>query len=93
MFTAGGLGPDNVAQCVLDVAPMAVDASSGMEKVKGVKDPELVAFSLFLSLFLPLSLPPSLPPSYLPPSNVCGGGGALCLSLPLSAYLSLSVSL
>jgi phosphoribosylanthranilate isomerase len=31
-----------VAQCVLDVCPMAVDASSGMEKVKGVKDPELV---------------------------------------------------
>ena len=29
-------------QCVLDVNPMAVDASSGMEKVKGVKDPELV---------------------------------------------------
>mmetsp|Transcript_20069 Transcript_20069/g.29460 ORF Transcript_20069/g.29460 Transcript_20069/m.29460 type:complete len:177 (-) Transcript_20069:228-758(-) len=42
MFTAGGLGGDNVAQCVLDVSPMAVDASSGMEKVKGVKDPELV---------------------------------------------------
>jgi len=42
MFTAGGLGPSNVAQCVLDVNPMAVDASSGMEKVKGVKDPELV---------------------------------------------------
>lgn len=42
MFTAGGLGPENVAQCVLDVNPMAVDASSGMEKVKGVKDPELV---------------------------------------------------
>lgn len=42
MFTAGGLGPANVAQCVLDVNPMAVDASSGMEKVKGVKDPELV---------------------------------------------------
>jgi len=33
MFTAGGLGGDNVAQCVLDVSPMAVDASSGMEKV------------------------------------------------------------
>lgn len=42
MFTAGGLGPDNVAQCVVEVNPMAVDASSGMEKVKGVKDPELV---------------------------------------------------
>ena len=42
MFTAGGLGPSNVGQCVLDVDPMAVDASSGMEKVKGIKDPELV---------------------------------------------------
>ena len=41
-FIAGGLAPGNVAQCVQMTRPLAVDASSGMEKVKGVKDPELV---------------------------------------------------
>mmetsp|Transcript_43383 Transcript_43383/g.98716 ORF Transcript_43383/g.98716 Transcript_43383/m.98716 type:complete len:542 (+) Transcript_43383:136-1761(+) len=41
-FIAGGLAPGNVALCVQETRPFAVDASSGMEKTKGVKDPELV---------------------------------------------------
>lgn len=41
-FVAGGLSGDNVAQCVSKVRPFAVDASSGMEVTKGVKDAGLV---------------------------------------------------
>ena len=42
IMLAGGLGPDDVATAVTTVRPAGVDASSGLEKRPGDKDPELV---------------------------------------------------
>ena len=41
-MAAGGLNPDNVAEAVSILRPHVVDASSGVERRVGVKDPARV---------------------------------------------------
>ena len=43
LVLAGGLTPANVAARIRAVRPFAVDVSSGIERERGTKDPELIA--------------------------------------------------
>jgi len=42
VLLAGGLGPENVAQAVADVKPLAIDLNSGVEIAPGRKDRALI---------------------------------------------------
>jgi len=42
LVLAGGLRPENVADAIAQVRPAGVDVSSGVERTRGVKDPERI---------------------------------------------------
>jgi len=42
LMIAGGLNPENVGAAIRQLRPYAVDVSSGVERERGVKDPELM---------------------------------------------------
>jgi len=43
LIVAGGLTPENVGEAIASLKPYAVDVSSGVERRRGEKDPELIA--------------------------------------------------
>lgn len=59
LVLAGGLSPENVAERIRAVRPFAVDASSGLERTRGHKDPERIA--AFVRAVRAAEAEPSLP--------------------------------
>jgi len=57
LVLAGGLTPDNVAERIAEVRPAGVDASSGLERERGVKDVALVRAFVLAARAAARSLP------------------------------------
>lgn len=43
IFLAGGINPDNIMSALIDVRPYGIDLCSGVEALKGIKDPHKVS--------------------------------------------------
>ncbi|MAI67315.1 MAG: hypothetical protein CMJ26_05510 [Phycisphaerae bacterium] len=52
VIIAGGLEPNSVAKVIADAHPAAVDVSSGIESIKGIKDPQKMCDFIHAAKFL-----------------------------------------
>jgi phosphoribosylanthranilate isomerase len=54
LILAGGLTPDNVAECIRRIQPWMVDVASGVERAPGCKDLNRVAAFVRAAKFAPV---------------------------------------